>query len=173
MGKSPKQTWLQEDPHSESILEPPTRASASGKTTVSRSSPMTKETGPLLVTLTLVERTLTTGWSTTLYRSSSASTRRTSLVTPVPCVVSALLVSVPSATSLPLPMHRLRLTLFTRVSTSTPQSPVLASKTCAPTCSVALLTQLRRCSRTPRSTRAQCTRLCSLVAPPVSPRCRS
>merc|ERR1712166_1098405 len=109
----------------------------------------------------------------TLYRSSSASTRRISHPTLVPCVVSALPVSAPRGTFPPLPTHRSRLTPCSMVSISTPPSPVLASRTFALTSSVAPLSQSRRSSVMLSLTRAQLTRLSLSVAPPVFQRSRS
>merc|ERR1712166_1680692 len=94
----------------------------------------------------------------TSYRSSSASTRRISHPTLVPCVVSALPVSAPRGTFPPLPTHRSRLTPCSMVSISTPLSPVLASRTFALTSSVAPLSQSRRSSVMPSLTRAQLMR---------------
>merc|ERR1719367_1788981 len=67
---------------------------------------------PLLETLILVERTLTTGWWTTLSMSSNASTRRTSRETREqrePCP--------------PQPRLTLKSILCSRELTSTPASP--------------------------------------------------
>merc|ERR1719422_844037 len=67
---------------------------------------------PLLETLILVERTLTTGWWTTLSTNSNASTRRTSRETREqrePCP--------------PQPRLTLKSILYSRELTSTPASP--------------------------------------------------
>merc|ERR1711904_250250 len=71
------------------------------------------------------------------------------------------------------PMPPSRSTPSSRVSTSTRPSPVLASRTCVLTSSVALSSLSRRCSATPRLTRAPFTRSSWSVAPPVSPRLTS
>merc|ERR1719483_341750 len=67
-----------------------------------------------MVTPILVERTLTTAWSTTLLQNSSANTRRTSLKT------RELSVNVQRELSHHPPKLTLRLTLCLKALTSTP-----------------------------------------------------
>jgi hypothetical protein len=152
------------------------------------------KSSPLLVTLTWVVKISTTVSSITSLMNSKENTRRqvhcpiltTTLPkqianlffricppTPVPFVVSALPASEPSVL-FPPPLRPLsRLTLFSRVSISTHQSPVLVSRSSARISSDLPLHPSTVSSLMPRLTRARSTRLSSSVVPPVSPESRS
>ena len=113
------------------------------------------------------------GVATCINSATNILFHRTFLPTPVPCAVCAPLASVPSVPSL-LP-HRppLRSTLSSRVSTSTPPSPVPVSRSCARIFSAPQSSLSTASSPTPRSTRARSTRSSSSVVPPVFPVSRS
>ena len=83
-------------------------------------------------------------------------------------VVSVQLANVPSVHYRLLHRQQLKSTRSSRVSTSTPHSPVHVSKNCARISSVAPSSPSRRFSVMPRSTSRTSTRLSSSVVLPVS-----
>nr|BBE07893.1 heat shock protein 1 [Triticum aestivum] len=125
---------------------------------------------PLLVTLTLVVRTLTTGWSTTLSKNSRGRTRRISAAIPG-LSVGGQLVSGRRGPSPPLRRPPLRSTRCMRASTSTRPSPVPGLRSTWTSSGSAW--SLLRSAGMLRWTRALSMMLSLLVAPPGSQGCSS